>query len=189
MQQQITLPEFRDSVVLLNGQQALLRPILPDDRSALAGFFNRLGAETRFLRFHYTKASITDEELRRYCECDYDSSFTLLAERRRGQTKDIVGMGTYDRLPDDGSAEVAFVVEDTEQGNGIGTYLLAELAMIGRQRGLHTFVAEIVTYNEIMLSIFRKFNRALKQQIEGDSARISFSILNPGGSLPMDSWV
>jgi RimJ/RimL family protein N-acetyltransferase len=189
MQQQISLPDFRDSVVLLNGQQALLRPILPEDRSALADFFSRLGSETRFLRFHYTKAAISDEELRRYCECDYDSSFTLLAERGNGHGKNIVGMGTYDRLPDGGSAEVAFVVEDTEQGNGIGTYLLAELAMIGRQKRLHTFVAEIVTYNEIMLSIFRKFNPALTQKIDGDSARISFSILNHNGAPPLDLWV
>ncbi len=179
MKQPVYAPDYRRWVVLLNGQQALIRPILSSDRSALRSFFDRLGPETKFLRFHYTKTSITDQELNSYCDCDYDGTFALVAELTRAGSTDIVGVGRYDRLQDARCAEVAFLVEDREQGNGIGTHLLAELAVVGRERGLDTFIAETVTYNQIMLSIFRKFDPRLKRAVDGESCRVTFAVTQP----------
>jgi GNAT superfamily N-acetyltransferase len=179
MKQPVIAPDFRRSVLLLSGQPAVIRPIVHDDRAALRSFFSRLGSETKFLRFHYTKSSIGDQELDTYCDCDYITTFALVAERTRSGSTDIVGVGRYDLLPDGRSAEVAFVVEDGEQGNGIGTYLLSELAVVGSTRGLLTFIAETVTYNEIMLSIFRKFDPNMKRIVEGDSCRVTFRVARP----------
>ncbi len=176
MKQPVCAPDFRRSVTLLNGQQAVIRPIVHEDRGALKSFFGRLGSETKFLRFHYTKTSISDQELDSYCDCDYVGTYALVAERTRAGSTDIVGVGRYDRLRDDHCAEVAFVVEDGEQGNGIGTILLGELAVVGNTSGLDTFVAETVTYNEIMLSIFRKFDPNLKRTVDGDSCRVTFKV-------------
>ena len=173
--QSVCAPDYRRSFVLLNGEQVLLRPVFHDDRDSLTAFFDRLGPETSFLRFHYTRAHISEQEVRGYCECDYDSVFTLVAEMSRNGSRDIVGVGRYDRLPGSNSAEVAFVVEDGQQGKGIGTYLVKELASLAKERGLTTLVAETVLYNEIMLSIFRKYDRALKTSVEGESCRVTFS--------------
>jgi RimJ/RimL family protein N-acetyltransferase len=162
-------------VVLLDGEKALVRGISPDDRSSLAAFFNRLGPETRFLRFHYAKPRMSDEEIRSYCECDRESVFALVAEMSRNGSSDIVGVGRYDRLPGTDSAEVAFVVEDEEQGNGIGTHLVRELASVAKERGLETMVAETVAYNAIMLSIFRKCDPALRISAQGGSCRVTYS--------------
>jgi hypothetical protein len=102
---------------------------------------------------------------------------------RSGAT-DIVGVGRYDRLQDQRAAEVAFVVEDGEQGNGIGTHLLTQLAVVGGTRGLDIFVAETVNYNEIMLSIFRKFDPNLKRAVDGDSCRVTFTVTQPPVPAP-----
>jgi GNAT superfamily N-acetyltransferase len=179
MKQPVFTPDFHRSVTLLDGQEAVIRLIGREDREALKSFFGRLGSETKFLRFHYTKASISDQELRSYCECDHFVTLVLVAERKRLGVTEIVGVGRYDRLEDERSAEVAFVVEDGEQGNGIGTYLLSQLAVAGNARGVGTFVAETVTYNEIMLSIFRKFDPSLKRAVDGESCRVTFSVARP----------
>jgi RimJ/RimL family protein N-acetyltransferase len=176
MKQPVYMPDFRRPVILLNGQPALIRPINHEDSSGLKAFFGRLGSETKLLRFQYNKASISDQELSGYCDCDHIATLCLVAERERLGAADIVGVARYDRFPDAHSAEVAFVVEDAEQGNGIGTHLLAQLAALGRTRGIDTFIAETLTYNEIMLSIFRKFDPRLKRSVDGDSCRVTFTV-------------
>jgi len=179
--QAIGVPDYRHQVALLNGDYVMIRPIYPDDKGSLTAFFDRLGPETRFLRFHYAKPHVSEEEVRSYCECDYENVFTLVAEMSRNGSTDIVGVGRYDRLPGSNSAEVAFVVEDKEQGNGIGTHLVKELASVAEERGLSSMVAETVVYNEIMLSIFRKYDRSLKTLVDGESCRVTFS--SSGASL------
>ena len=176
MGQSTCIAEYRSQVKLLDGHAALIRPIASSDRDELRSFFSRLGPETMFLRFHYAKPLVSEQELQTYCDCDGDNTFTLVAQMDRSGRPRIVGVGRYDRLPSTHLAEVAFVVEDREQGNGIGTHLLAQLALVAKDKGLLQFVAETVTYNEIMLSIFRKYDQALRREVDGESCRITFSI-------------
>ena len=176
MGQVVHSPDYQVSVTLLDGHIALIRQIRSADYNELRSFFGRLGPETMFLRFHYAKPVVSEQELLSYCECDCESTYTLIAQMERGGRVEIVGVGRYDRLPDTHNAEVAFVVEDKEQGNGIGTHLLAHLAVVAKEKGFAKFVAETVTYNEIMLSIFRKYDEFLRREVDGDSCRVTFSI-------------
>ncbi len=168
--------DYQIWVTLLDGHRAFIRQIRASDHDELRSFFGRLGPETMFLRFHYAKPVVPEQELRSYCECDCESTYALIAEVEREGRTEIVGVGRYDCLPDGRNAEVAFVVEDKEQGNGIGTHLLSHLALVAKGKGLATFVAETVTYNEIMLSIFRKYDQGLRREVDGDSCRVTFSI-------------
>ena len=167
---------YENRVTLLDGRDTLIRPICSADYDALRLFFRRLGPETIFLRFNYVKPFLSEAELRSYCECDTDSVFALVAQMKHNGQAQIVGVGRYDRLADQRLAEVAFVVEDGEQGNGIGTHLLSHLAVVAKNKGLEKFVAETVNYNEIMLSIFRKFDPGLRKDIDGESCKVTFSI-------------
>jgi GNAT superfamily N-acetyltransferase len=176
LQTPVCVPVYRQWATLLNGEQVLIRPADPGDKDALRAFFGRLGDETRFLRFHYTKATISDEEISSYSDCDYDGTFAIVAEKVRDGVNDIVGVARYDRLPAGGCAEVAFLVEDKEQGNGIGTHLVKELAEVARERGMETFVAETTTYNQIMLSIFRKYDASLKREVDGESCKVTYKV-------------
>jgi GNAT superfamily N-acetyltransferase len=89
---------------------------------------------------------------------------------------DIVGVGRYVRLPCTDIAEFAFVVEDKEQRNGIGTYLLKELVILAKERAVKTFIAELLNENITMLDILRKFAPDLKQVIDGNSILVTISI-------------
>jgi GNAT superfamily N-acetyltransferase len=169
-------PDYRCEVTLLDGRKALIRAIRPDDQVALLTLFHRLSPETRFLRFHCVKTELTGEELERFCNVDYEEQSALVAEMCREGKTDIVGVGRYYRLPDRRRAEVAFVVEDREQMKGLGTHLLKELASIARAKGIITFVAELSADNVVMLSIFRKYDPALKLTVEGSNYYVSFSV-------------
>ena len=70
----------------------------------------------------------------------------------------ILAVGRYDVVDPDGSgelAEVAFLVQDSHQGRGIGQLLLEHLAQAGRERGVKRFVAEVLPDNRRMIQIFR----------------------------------
>lgn len=164
-------------VELLDGRRALLRDICALDKVAILAFFDRLSPETRFLRFHYVKTRLAPDELDQYCCVDYHDTFGLVAEMWRGEHVEIVAVGRYSRLPCFDSAEVAFVVEDKEQGKGIGTHLLRVLSTIAKERGIKTFVAELLSDNVIMLDIFRKHDPGLKQMVDGSSHHVTFSAL------------
>ena len=81
LQAPVCVPVYRQWATLLNDEQILIRPADPGDRDALKAFFGRLGPETRFLRFHYTKTTVSDEEISTYCDCDYDGTFAIVAEK------------------------------------------------------------------------------------------------------------
>ena len=169
-------PVFGRAVKLLDGSEVYLRPISSSDKPTLQMFFDRLSPETRYLRFHYSKCQLTDNDLSHECDLDYSEELGLVAEKERGGQKEIVGVGRYTRIPSSYSAEVAFVVEDQEQSRGIGTHLLRELGKLAWQRGIVQFIAELMSDNVKMLSIFRKYDRNLLQEVDGGSCRVTFSV-------------
>ena len=67
----------------------------------------------------------------------------------------IVAGGRYVAIQP-GKAEVAFVVIDDYQGQGIGTALLQHLAIIARGAGLCALIGEVLPENRPMLRVFEK---------------------------------
>jgi RimJ/RimL family protein N-acetyltransferase len=147
-----------------------------DDKSEIASLFSRLSNETRFLRYHYYKAAESQDEIESLCNVDYYDTFALVAEMNRNKRDEIVGIAHYYRLSQPDTAEVSFVVEDKEQGNGIGTNLLKILSLMAAERGISTFVAELLNENVVMLNIFRKYNPNLDQVVDGNTKYVAFSI-------------
>ena len=171
-----TPPDFRYKVILKDGRETLIRPICYADKYAVMALYNRLSPETRFLRYHYAKPALTDAELDYFCNVDYYDTFGLVAEMQRGSGIDIVGVGRYNRLLQADTAEIAFLVEDKEQGNGIGTNLMKILSKLAKERGIKTFVAELLNENTIMMDILRKHDPKLDREIDGSSHHITMSV-------------
>jgi GNAT superfamily N-acetyltransferase len=157
---------YFQEIVLSDGTRAILRPILPEDKDALVAFHSRLSEETRFLRYHYLKGQLTENDLKDLCELDYTNSMALVAEVDRGGCREIIGVGRYIRLPFDHTAEVAFVVQDSEQHKGLGTQLLKHLSILAFQQGIYYFFGEVLRQNARMLSIFRKSDPTMKQEVD-----------------------
>ncbi len=93
--------------------------------------------------------------LRFFTNVDHDRREALVAM----MDDRIIAVGRYDVVPSDEGvgpeAEVAFVVVDAFQGRGIARDLLGRLAESARARGITGFVAETLTENMAMQSVFR----------------------------------
>ncbi len=85
-----------------------------------------------------------------FTQVDGESRVALVVER----AGELIAVGRYDRLDDPRVAEVAFVVADTYQHQGLATMLLHRLADAARSIGITRFTAEVLAENRAMLSVF-----------------------------------
>ena len=167
--------EYRKEIVLLDGSKISLRPICSDDKVALQAFHCRLSAETIFQRYQYAKGALTESDLKGFCEVDYYDTMALVAETERDGQKQIIGVGRYYRLADPAAAEVAFVVQDSEQRKGLGSQLLQHLAVLAWCNGILYFVGEVLRANGKMLSVFRKSDPHMENTVD-DPRTCSISV-------------
>ena len=75
-----------------------------------------------------------------------------------------------------GTAEVAFVVVDEFQGQGIGAALMRHLATIARDAGLNELIAEVLAENSPMLKVFEKSGLSCRTTRESGVVHISLAL-------------
>ena len=148
----MNLETYTSDVVLKDGRTIHLRPIRPDDLEQMMAMWQRLSPETIRMRF-FAPRKMDVEQMRHFVEVDYQQRFALVAE----QHGEIVGVGRFDRLPDDPeTAEFAVTIEDRQQGRGVGTTLLRALMAPARDLGVTRFHGDILTENRSMLRVMRE---------------------------------
>jgi len=151
------LRRHRMPVLLRDGTPLVIRSICPADREALRDGFHRLSPEAVYHRFFQTKTELTGTELRYLTELDFRTHVALVATAELEGRDQIVAVARFVRLERPGAgnrAEIAFVVGDEYQHRGIGTLLMAQLAVIARRLGYTAFEAEVLPDNHAMLRVF-----------------------------------
>jgi acetyl coenzyme A synthetase (ADP forming)-like protein len=153
-------------VVLRDGQRLHVRAIRPDDKGRLEELFYRLSPRTRYLRFGFEKATITEEELRYYTELHPPGEYACVGTMGEGPKERIVAVGRWFLAPDGETAEVAFVVEDNIQARGIGTALLEQLAIVASRYRLRMFVANVLPENTTMQEVFDESGFRISKKLQ-----------------------
>ena len=126
-----------------------IRPIRPDDRSALADGLSRLSAESRYRRFFSPLNHLSEQQLTYLTEVDHHDHEALVAVE--AGTEQGVGVARFVRSQDDREvAEVAVAVADDWQGKGIGSELLHRLTERARDEGIRRFSGSILEENRPM---------------------------------------
>jgi acetyltransferase len=167
--------QYETEVLLKDGSRILLRPIKEDDVERWLEFISRLSQRTKYLRFH-SVPKLGREDAIRFCSVDYDNAFAFVAEVLRDQRRDIIAIGRYYRIPYKPLAEVAFVIEDTYQGKGIGTKLMEWLANVARDNGITTFEASVLAENREMMNVFKDYGFHVTSKREEGEYRVTFPI-------------
>ncbi|MGO9016724.1 MAG: GNAT family N-acetyltransferase [Syntrophobacteraceae bacterium] len=152
----IFLEDYKSSFRLVNGKTIEFRPLLPSDEFAFRNFFYSLKAESIYYRFFYHKNLFSHPTIQKeWANVDYRKNMSIIGLTSRGGHKDIMAIASY--VPaEQGRAEVAFVVRDDFQKQGVGSHLLEVLEKIARENDYKGFTASVLLENRAMLQVFRK---------------------------------
>lgn len=114
------------------------------------------GSESLRRRFFVTKRGFSEKEKAFFMNIDFVDHVALVAEIDRDGGREIVGGGRYIVVAP-GEAEVAFIVTDSYQRQGIGALLTRHLVNLARSAGLRQLAADVLPENVPMLKVFGKF--------------------------------
>ncbi|MDT7573604.1 MAG: hypothetical protein QOE05_3778 [Actinomycetota bacterium] len=150
------------TVVLSDGSVVLLRPARTGDAPALQDLFYRMPPEdvyTRFFRHLTTLPLSTAEHL---TSVSFEEEVTFVAVVGDWGSEQIVGTASYflDRVS--GTADVAYMVDPSYKGLGLGTALQERLISYARAAGVRAFTADVLAENKAMLHLFRSSGLVLE---------------------------
>ena len=158
------------------GEGIVFRYIRPDDKGRLAAALARLSPESQRRRFLMPKPRFSSSELRYLTEIDGFDHVAILAVLA-DDPESIVGVGRFVRLRDQpDTAEVAIVVGDRFQGQGLGRELGRRLADEARMRCVKRFTATLLGENAAAQRLFASISDRLEGRIENGTRVLSASI-------------
>jgi len=129
-------------------------------------------AETLHRRFLGPKPRLSGAELRYLTEVDMVDHVALVAiDARRPDI--LLGVGRWVRdvkRPDE--AEMAIVIADEVQGQGLGTVLAQDLAELAREGGVARFTATTLAENRAAHRLFARISTGMVLRSDGPYAEL-----------------
>jgi RimJ/RimL family protein N-acetyltransferase len=171
----LDIANYSAAELLGNGRRIEIRSLRPDDRDELVAAVNRTSAQSLYRRFFAAKRGFTEREVAFFLNVDFVNHVALVAVLEEDGGPVICGGGRY-VVVQPGTAELAFVVVDQYQGQGIGAALMRHLMVIARQAGIKELIAEVLPENAAMLKIFRKSGLRLTTRRDSDAVHVTLQL-------------
>jgi GNAT superfamily N-acetyltransferase len=125
------------------------------DGTQLRRFFFRLSPETLYRRFHSPIARPEQAQPERLLDLDHRDREAVVALVQY-QELEIVGVARYARRPGADAAEVAVVVADEWQRQGLASRMLGALAELALAAGVRQFNLNMQSDNTAVLRLVRR---------------------------------
>jgi len=138
---------------LRDARSVEIRALRPEDRTDFLSAADRIGPQSLQRRFFGAKRGFSEGDKAFFLNVDFDKHVAIVASMEEAGRKVIVGGGRY-VVVQPGQAEVAFVVIDAYQGQGIGSMLLRHLVAMARAASVKELIAEVLPENAPMLKVF-----------------------------------
>jgi len=155
-------------IVRTRGGEVTIRPLRSGDTAPVIHVFERLGPESRRLRFGGGKKCLSERELELLATVD--GIRHVLVGYAGGEP---IGIARLARDAEDpATAEVAFAVVDRWQGKGVGTALMESLAGDARAAGIRHLRASILVENKASLALMKHVTTIERTSYEGSQLEV-----------------
>jgi GNAT superfamily N-acetyltransferase len=166
--------ELETTFQMTDGSTLQIRPIRPDDTHMLQYASAYCPPETLFRRFNTPMTELSDEYSHYLTHVDYKTHLALVAIDPKARM--IVAVARYIVPEGEELGEVAIIVGDPYQGQGLATALLKQLLDAAKQRGIKGFEAYVQLDNDpagnLVRSVAEKTNFTLHTNIEMGTKRV-----------------
>jgi acetyltransferase len=147
---------YENHWVTTTGTLVLIRPVRPEDEPMMQLMLDGLSADTLFFRFFHMIKTVRHEQLARLCQVDYDREIAMVAVEEPPGRERLLGMCHMHVHPGWDEAELAVVVADYAQRQGLGRKLVSVGMELAREKGVRRIVGEVLPENQAMLSLANK---------------------------------
>lgn len=142
------------------------RAIKPSDEEQMRRFFYRFSDEAKFYRFFYSVKTMSHDKMQEYINIDYSKEMSIIGLSGKPGDEIIVAEARFVRDDRSNYGEVAFLIDDSFQGLGIGSYMLNLLIKMAKEQGLLGLTAEVLSDNLPMKKVFEKTKYPMEAQLE-----------------------
>lgn len=150
-------PLLPDVVGLHGGGAALISRIARDDAPALQRFIRDLSSASRYRRFLMGIRELPADSLTRFTQPDPSREAVLVATHLHPwPSGSIIGMAQYAGADDVEGSEIAVVVGDAWQRQGLGSHLLGTLLSVAVEAGIKRIHADVLADNHAMQQLGHK---------------------------------
>lgn len=148
-----------------NGQPVAIRLARPWDADNVAAMHGRCSEESRYERYFAPVSQWREDQLRRLSGGHRGATLVAIID-----SGDIVGLGNVFPEQPEGqrTAEIAVIVEDSWQGQGLGTSLLQHLIALARRMDFEEVAALVLATNTRMIRMLENTGLAWTQQTDAE---------------------
>jgi GNAT superfamily N-acetyltransferase len=171
----IEAANYSATETLRDGRTVEIRSQRSYDREGMLAAIARSSSGSLYRRFFAVRREFSEKETDYFLDIDFVSHVALVAVANDAGQPPIVGGGRY-VVVQPGQAEVAFAVIDAYQGLGMGSALMRHLAILGREAGLHKFIAEVLSDNVPMLNVFERSGLAMSTERDGTVMHVTLRL-------------
>jgi acyl-CoA hydrolase len=164
--------KYEETITLADGTPVFIRAIRSNDEQLIKDMFYSFSEQTVYLRYHGLLKAMPHNKLQVFCNVDYDTEMALLALVGASGNEQVVGVGRYMTDAAKVSADLAFVVGDTWQHKGLGTYLFMRMLQIAQESGIRKVHADVLIENSGMLKIFHRSGLHIDTSTDGGVVRV-----------------
>ncbi|PYX32482.1 MAG: acetyl CoA synthetase subunit alpha, partial [Acidobacteria bacterium] len=159
--------QYVSRFTMKDGTEVTLRPIRPEDEPLMSKFHETLSDRSVYMRYFSSlslSSRVAHERLVRICFVDYDRVMALVVDHKDETTAQhqILGVGRLIKFHGKNEVEVAVLVSDQCQKQGLGIELLRRSVQIARDEKLSTVSAEMLRDNLGVQNIFKKIGFRLR---------------------------
>jgi acetyltransferase len=165
---------------LPSGESLHVRPVRHDDGELEEAFVLALSLESRYQRMLSGGVKVTPEWIDSMTHIDYRRHMAFAVTAVRDGVEQFVAVARYVVGAAGRSAEVALVLADAWQRQGLGRHLLARLLDHAQTAGMHEAVGVVLATNVAMLRLARSMGFTVTAE-PGDATvmRIRRDLLAP----------
>jgi len=157
--------EVRTTMLLDDGTLIGFRAMNPTDEPATRDLFYSLSQETVYYRYMSHMKRIPRKQLQNFVYVDHRNEVAIVGTVPEAHGEEIIAIGRYYLDQKTNRAEVAFVVRDDWQRQGIGSFIMKHLANIAKRNGIAGFTAEVMRDNKAMQAVINHSGMKVKSTL------------------------
>ena len=162
--------------LLADGATIEILEATPADFLAVRQMYRSMSPDNIYLRFFSMSTATADDQAQRSCREPAGDHATRLAWLEG----ELVGVASYECAEPPTIAEIAVAVADHAHHRGVGTLLIEHLVSAGRDQGVRTFTAEVLSENSTMLKVFANAGLQARRNSADGLAELAFDL--PGSA-------